>query len=137
MNVAMISSKETRMEAASTNQPRSRLKSAIQMTAWIIGAFAFWIAEILVFEQWGYVTSVKLIGAAIAISGIVLMGVGLRRLKVASQTDGTEHSYWRGANAIILSAVLMSGVSLGQQLYIQKAWYWSMPVCSEVARACF
>jgi hypothetical protein len=65
------------------------------------------------------------------------MGVGLRRLKVASQTDGTEHSYWRGANAIILSAVLMSGVSLGQQLYIQKAWYWSMPVCSEVARACF
>jgi hypothetical protein len=48
MNVAMISSKETRMEAASTNQPRSRLKNAIQMTAWIIRAFAIWIAEILV-----------------------------------------------------------------------------------------
>lgn len=122
------------MEATSVNPPRGRLRKAIHMAGWIIGAFAFWIAEILVFERWGYVTGVKFVGAAIMISGLVLMGVGLRHLKIAS---GTECSYWRGVNAIMLSTVLISGVALGQQLYIQKAWYWSMPLCSETVRACF
>lgn len=122
------------MEAATANPPRSRFRNALEMAAWIIGAFAFWIAEILVFERWGYVTDVKFVGAAIMISGLVLMGVGLRHLKIAS---GTECSYWRGVNAIILSTVLISGVALGQQLYIQKAWCWSMPLCSETVKACF
>jgi hypothetical protein len=107
------------------------------MTAWIVAALAFWMAEILAFERWGYVNGVNHLAAAILISGIVLMGVGLRRLKIASDTNGKEYSYWRGVNSIMLSAVVMSGVSLGQQLYMVKAFYWSMPLCSEAARACF
>jgi hypothetical protein len=127
---------ETRMEA-SINPPRSRFRNVLQMTAWIVGAIAIWIAEILVFERWGYVTGLKILAAAILISGFVLMGVGLRRLKIASDTNGKEYSYGRGVNAIMLSAVITSGAAIGQQLYFQKAWYWSVPLCSEVAKACF
>jgi hypothetical protein len=61
------------------------------------------------------------------ISGFVLMGVGLRRLKIASDTNGKEYSYGHGVNAIMLSAVITSGAAIGQQLYFQKAWYWSVP----------
>ncbi len=115
------------MYAASTNPPCTRLRNVVQMTTWTIGAFAIWIAEILVLERWGYVTSVKLTGVALVIAGIVLMGVGLRRLKIASHTNGTEYSYWRGLNAVMLSTVLISGVSIGEHLYFQKAWQWYMP----------
>ncbi len=125
------------MEAATDNPPRRRFKNVLQTTAWAIGAFAFWIAEILVFERWGHVTGVKILAAAILISGTVLMGVGLRRLKIASDTNGKDYPYGRGVNAVMLSAVITSGAALGQQLYFQKAWYWSVPFCSEAAKACF
>lgn len=64
------------------------------MTAWIIGAFAFWIAEILVFEQWGYVTSVKLIGAAIAISGPNGRGPATPQGRFADRRHGTFVLAW-------------------------------------------
>ena len=92
--------------------------------AWVISATAIGIAEFVVFERWSYIAAVNLLGASLLVVGLFLMALGLRRLKIASGTQG----YWHGVKAILLSAMIISGVSLGQQVHLQKSLYWYMPL---------
>ncbi|NTF18153.1 hypothetical protein G6L37_07020 [Agrobacterium rubi] len=113
------------MQEAATQKPRSRVRAALRTTAWIAGLPALFLVEFMLFERFGDSTAWGIAGFVLACVAVVMMGFGLRRLKIASETSGKDYGYGPGIKLILLAAVIVSGPSIGQQANFQKRIYWS------------
>lgn len=109
---------------------RSRLVSAIRITAGTLACLVAWVAIAIVFVLWAHLLALKLVAAANLVVSLGMVFVGLRRLKRASEAamEGRDHSYWPGARIYLIGAVLMSAVAIGQHLNMASSQTWVFPM---------
>lgn len=115
------------MAAVQSSKLRKHILKAGRIAPLVIAGVALLSAEIFVFENWGSRLGVRILGFVINIGGLVMMWLGLYRLKVAAESD-PRASFWPGMRASFLGAMLMMGFSLGTFLHYQ----WHVPFSGAV-----
>jgi uncharacterized membrane protein YidH (DUF202 family) len=80
------------MTTVHTSKFRKALLNAVQVAGIIVAAFAVFIAEIFVFQKWGSQFGIRVLGLVIYTFALIMIGVGLYRLKLATAREPQTHS---------------------------------------------
>lgn len=100
------------MAAVQSVKLRKRFPKALRIATWTVAGIALLIAEIFIFGSWGSRLEMRILGFVNNVCAIVIMGLGLYRLKVAAE-GVPQASFWPGMRAVSLGAVIIAGCTLG------------------------